>query len=287
MPTHSERPADSGASTDVTAVPEQVDAAAGRDASAARRDLRATVRDRTAALRDQASEDHERAVGLTSTGNSSARATAAADRARATEDRASAAEDRVLAAADRRSATDDLESAKLTGGGLAVSSGDHARRLPPWQPADRDGPEINPAAASPTELSRSLTTLWTDYAGLAPSAVWTEIRGNVVTCVLTDAVADFNHSMITAQTDDTPRGVGQLDQLHYEREAVAAVGRLTHQRVASFLSSHDRDTDVATEVFTLGPLLTLDATAPPRPAASGEGLRLQRQIAMSRPSTLA
>jgi hypothetical protein len=30
---------------------------------------------------------------------------------------------------------------------------------------------------------------------------------------------------------------------------------LTRQRVSSFMSSHDRDTDVATEIFTLEPSL--------------------------------
>jgi hypothetical protein len=94
-----------------------------------------------------------------------------------------------------------------------------------------------PAAARlpnglPAELSRSLVTLWTHYAGKPPTNARTEIRGNVVTCVLMNAVADF-----------TPAA--------YKRAAVAAVARLTRQRVASFVSSHDRDTDVATEVFTL------------------------------------
>ena len=36
-------------------------------------------------------------------------------------------------------------------------------------------------------------------------------------------------------------------------EAIAAVARLTRQRVASLVSSHDRDTDVTTEVFTVEP----------------------------------
>jgi hypothetical protein len=36
---------------------------------------------------------------------------------------------------------------------------------------------------------------------------------------------------------------------------------VTRQRVASFVSSHDRDTDVATEVFTLEPSLRRGAPA--------------------------
>ena len=104
------------------------------------------------------------------------------------------------------------------------------------------------------EVTRSLTSLWTRYAGKAPTNGHTEIRGNVVTCVLADAVGDFNKSMIAPQTLDTVRGAGKLTPAAYKREAVAAVVRVTRQRVASFVSSHDRDTDVATEVFTLEPL---------------------------------
>jgi hypothetical protein len=113
----------------------------------------------------------------------------------------------------------------------------------------------------PAELTESLVSLWTQYAGKAPSRARTEIRGNVVTCVLVDAVGDYNRSMIARQTRDTVRGVGKLTPAAYERDAVAAVVRLTRQRVASFISSHDRDTDVATEVFTLEPSFKRGAPA--------------------------
>jgi uncharacterized protein YbcI len=105
----------------------------------------------------------------------------------------------------------------------------------------------------PAELTKSLASLWTQYAGKPPTNARTEIRGNVVTCVLVDAVGDYNRGMIASQSRDTVRGVGKLTAAAYRREAVAAVVRLTRQRVASFVSSHDRDTDVATEVFTLEP----------------------------------
>jgi uncharacterized protein YbcI len=106
-----------------------------------------------------------------------------------------------------------------------------------------------------TEVTRSLTSLWTRYAGKAPTNGRTEIRGNVVTCVLADAVGDFNKSMIAPQTYDTVSGTGRLTAAAYKRDATAAVTRVTRQRVVSFISSHDRDTNVATEVFTLEPSL--------------------------------
>jgi hypothetical protein len=107
----------------------------------------------------------------------------------------------------------------------------------------------------PTELTKSLVSLWTRYAGRAPSTARTEIRGNVVTCVLVDAVGDYNRSMIPSQGRDSVRGMGKLTPAAYKSEAVAAVARVTRQRVESFVSSHDEDTDVATEVFTLEPSL--------------------------------
>jgi hypothetical protein len=67
--------------------------------------------------------------------------------------------------------------------------------------------------------------------------------------------------MIAPQTGDTVRGEGKLTQAAYRRDAVAAIVRATRQRVESFVSSHDRDTDVATEVFTLEPSLKRGAPA--------------------------
>jgi uncharacterized protein YbcI len=111
-----------------------------------------------------------------------------------------------------------------------------------------------PASLAAT-ISRAFGSLWTEYADKRPSEIRTEIRGNVVTCQLIDAVGAFNGSMIPAQAHGTVDGAERLSPADYKADAVAAVVRLTRQRVTSFVSSHDRDTDVATEVFTLEPSL--------------------------------
>jgi uncharacterized protein YbcI len=105
----------------------------------------------------------------------------------------------------------------------------------------------------PDEITNALVSLWTRYAGKPPSSVRTEIRGNIVTCVLIDAVGDYSRSLIAPQTRDTVRDDADHPPAGYRQDAIAAVVRLTRQRVASFVSSHDRETDVATEVFTLEP----------------------------------
>jgi hypothetical protein len=112
-----------------------------------------------------------------------------------------------------------------------------------------------PPAGLPAELTRSFVSLWTRYAGKRPTNARTDIRGNVVTCVLVDAVDDFDRNTVARLATDRVRGVGRATSEDYKREAIAAVVRVTRQRVASFISSHDRDTDVATEVFTLEPSL--------------------------------
>jgi uncharacterized protein YbcI len=119
-----------------------------------------------------------------------------------------------------------------------------------------------------TELTRSLTSLWTEYSGECPGDAHTEIRGDVVTCTLVNAVGPFEHNMIAPQDHDTVRGIGKLTPAAYRQEAVAAVVRVMRQRVASFVSSHDRDTDVATEVFTLEPAHSRGAPPEDIPAAS-------------------
>ena len=146
--------------------------------------------------------------------------------------------------------------------GDAATAADPARIADPGRIAtSRAGPMMNSGAGGdrasgnglPAELTGALVSLWTQYAGKPPNRAQTEIRGNVVTCVLVDAVGDYNRSMIVPQTGDTVRGVGKLTPAAYKRDATAAVVRLTRQRVTSLVSSHDRDTDVATEVFTLEP----------------------------------
>lgn len=62
----------------------------------------------------------------------------------------------------------------------------------------------------PAELTESLVSLWTRYAGKRPTNARTDVRGNVVTCVLVDVVGDYDKSMIAPQTRDTVRGVGKL-----------------------------------------------------------------------------
>jgi hypothetical protein len=99
-------------------------------------------------------------------------------------------------------------------------------------------------------VTEALVALWTDYAGVIPTEAHTEIDGNTVTCVLADGVSEFNIATDTTLDGYKPHGVA-MTLANYKREAVSEVTRVTQQRVTSFLSSHDSDTNVATETFTL------------------------------------
>jgi Na+-translocating membrane potential-generating system (MpsC) len=110
-----------------------------------------------------------------------------------------------------------------------------------------------PSTVMTGDITRSFTSLWTRYSGVQPSDVRTELRGDVVTCVLVNAVEAFEGRTTDRRSRDVTRGTADLTLAGYKLEAVETVVRLTRQRVASFLSSHDRDTNVATEIFTLEP----------------------------------
>jgi hypothetical protein len=105
-----------------------------------------------------------------------------------------------------------------------------------------------------TEITKSLSAVWAHYAGVPPTNPRTEIRGNVVTCVLVDAVGDYNKSLADARQRDNAPDAAKLTDA-YRSAAISAITSLTRQRVNTFLSSHDADTDVATEVFILEPSL--------------------------------
>lgn len=107
----------------------------------------------------------------------------------------------------------------------------------------------------PAQITEAFVSLWTAYADEPPTDVRTEIHGNVVTCVLMDAVGTFDRSIGASQADGSIAEPDKLTPAGYKSEAAATIVRLTRQRVRSFVSSHDGATDVATEIFTLEPSL--------------------------------
>jgi hypothetical protein len=79
---------------------------------------------------------------------------------------------------------------------------------------------------------------------------------------MVNGVSDFNVATDRTLDEYRPHGVATT-LADYKLDAVSAVTRVSHQRVTSFVSSHDPDTDVATETFTLEALPDRGATRGP------------------------
>ena len=119
--------------------------------------------------------------------------------------------------------------------------------------AEMRDPTVDAEPALPSEVSRSLTSVWNQYAGERPAGAATEIRGNRVRCVLSDGVRTLNERFTAAEAEDDPCTESGRPQTRaaFRNDAIAAVGRVTGRRVVAFVSNHDSERDVATEVFLL------------------------------------
>jgi uncharacterized protein YbcI len=98
------------------------------------------------------------------------------------------------------------------------------------------------------EITDALVAIWIRYSGKSPTDARTEIHDNVVTCVLVDAVSDYDSAL---ERKSGFSGNGRLTDATYKSEAAAKIADLMGRPVTSLISSHDIDTNAATETFTL------------------------------------
>ena len=102
------------------------------------------------------------------------------------------------------------------------------------------------------EITRSIGSVWQRHAGGRPGAISTEIHGDVVKCVLNDAVSAIGAEPADDDADpDEP--ARSPNSTRYRNEAVAAISRLTGRKVLAIIPKRDKKTDVATETFILEP----------------------------------
>jgi uncharacterized protein YbcI len=111
--------------------------------------------------------------------------------------------------------------------------------------------EIAQRAELPARISSSLALVWRRYAGQRPTRVETAIQGTRISCVLPDSVQGFAQGMAAPEPDDAGKTTPPPTMASYRRDAIDAVAKATRQRVMAFVSDHDADSDVATEVFIL------------------------------------
>ena len=119
--------------------------------------------------------------------------------------------------------------------------------------AEMRDPAMEGEPGLPEEITRSLSSVWNQYAGERPADAATEVRGNRVKCVLSDAVRTLNERFTVAEAEDDPSTENGRPQTRaaFRNDAIAAVGRATGRRVVAFMSDHDSERNVATEVFLL------------------------------------
>ena len=145
-------------------------------------------------------------------------------------------------------------------GSLSRRSETGSSAPPAWVADSRSyGPSASLTPTLSADITAALVALWVDYAGVPPTDAHTHIDGNTVTCVLVDGVSAFNIATDRTLDGYKPHGVATT-LADYKLEAASEVTRVTHQRVTSFLSSHDPDTNVATETFTLEASLSRGAS---------------------------
>jgi hypothetical protein len=100
------------------------------------------------------------------------------------------------------------------------------------------------------DISEMMAALWTRFSGVAPSSTKTVVRGDTVTITIGGVVGGFEQMTGSVPGAGLTTGPGTAGA--YERQASATVSRLAHREVLSITTDHDRDSDVATEVFELG-----------------------------------
>ena len=102
------------------------------------------------------------------------------------------------------------------------------------------------------QITLAISAILADYSGGAePTEARTVIRGNVVTTSMTDVVKALEANLGKEQPEHGIEGINSRTKAGYERAVISVVGELTDQRVTALTSTHDRESDVAVERFSL------------------------------------
>jgi len=97
------------------------------------------------------------------------------------------------------------------------------------------------------ELNRALGSVWARHTGQRPDSIDTEVKGDLIKCVIEEAEADAERS-----DDDAPL----LTVSAQRGEAIASVRRATRRRVVGFVTKQNKQTGTWTQTFILEPTPT-------------------------------
>jgi uncharacterized protein YbcI len=102
-------------------------------------------------------------------------------------------------------------------------------------------------------VSNAIVQLLHDYTGRGPTRARTTISDQVVVCVLADTLTKSEARLVAGGEAQLVLNQRSAFQRLMEDDAIAAVERITGQRIAAFMSNNNIDPDLAVEMFVLEP----------------------------------
>ena len=103
-------------------------------------------------------------------------------------------------------------------------------------------------------VTEAMVALHERYHGRKPTTARTQVMGDdLLACMLGEVYTDVEKTMIELQRKATVHETRSAFQQAMERRFIDAVERITHRRVAKFVSTHHVGPDLELELFFLGP----------------------------------
>jgi uncharacterized protein YbcI len=100
-------------------------------------------------------------------------------------------------------------------------------------------------------ISNLIVRLFAEYTGRGPTRARTTIRDNVVVCITEDNMTKAERRLTQEGEAELVVSVRRKFQTTMRDDLVGGIELLTGRKVVSFLSDHDGDADMASEVFVL------------------------------------
>lgn len=100
-------------------------------------------------------------------------------------------------------------------------------------------------------ISDAMAALLSRYTGRGATSSWTTFSGDLIVCVMGDALTRGERSLIEYGRSDAVLDIRRAYQETMAQEAISIVEDLSGRRVAAFMSSNHIDPDLAVETFVL------------------------------------
>jgi uncharacterized protein YbcI len=101
------------------------------------------------------------------------------------------------------------------------------------------------------EISNAIVGLIREYTGRGPTQARTTIDGNLVVCLVQDALTKGERALAARGREDDVRGLRRSFQDAMRPDAAATIEELTGRRVVGFMSDNHIDPDLGIEAFVL------------------------------------